>query len=138
MQPKSLFPEVKSRRWWVFIGPAQIEGVWRRFLPKNMQHVIAMTTLAPDIPIVINPTARALEFALPLCTTAEAVKRFAGQSAKTLVVEIETPDYNLPKHFWMNTCVTTAAHAMGFDTWAITPRQLYKALMRRGAREVNI
>lgn len=137
MQPEHGFDVTTHRRWWIFFCNAGTPGMWRYFLPNGWEHVMVMTTLADDVPIVINPTSKALEFALPLATTAEAVKRFAKDSTAALVAEVDTPDYNLPKHFLVNTCVTTAAYAMGVDVRALTPRQFYRALLKRGAREIK-
>ena len=125
------------RRWWVFFGEAEQLGWLRIFTKRGWRHCFAVTTLADDVPIVINPSRPVLEITLPLATTAETVARFRQDGYRCLVVSTTEPDYNLAKHCIVKSCATVVAYSLGIGTWAITPRQLWRRLLREGAREVK-
>ncbi|MCH9730679.1 MAG: hypothetical protein K0U84_13570 [Actinomycetia bacterium] len=138
MQPDTLF-HMEHRRWWVFFGPASQLGWFRPFLrDPQFQHVFALSPVAEDVPIVVNPTRNALEVALPLRPTHEAIRHYLEAGFRCLVVEVDKPDYNLPRRFLFTTCVTIVAHAMGLGTSALSPKGLWRAMKRAGAREVTI
>jgi hypothetical protein len=126
-----------KRRWWVFFGDAVDLGWVKPFTRQGWRHCFAMTTLATDVPLVINPTRLVMEVSMPLTETYAAVNLFKAHGYRCLVVTVDKPDYNLAKHCIINSCATVVAYSLGISTWAFTPRQLWRHLLKNGAVEVT-
>ncbi len=69
------------------------------------------------------------------------VKAYLEAGCRVLVVQVHHPAYSprlIPRRGVVMTCASTIAYLLGIECFAITPRQLWRALKRHGAEEVKL
>jgi hypothetical protein len=126
---------------WVvaFVPHDQVEATawWQRPLAPGYRHVFAFRALAEGLTEIVNHSGQALAFQV---TTegADAIAARFNQSCITMLAM--PPDSTAPRAMLRGpmTCVEVVKALLGWRGLLIlTPRQLERALRRRGARPVT-
>lgn len=127
---------------WVvaFVPHDQVEATawWQRPLAPGYRHVFAFRALAEGLTEIVNHMGRALHFAV----TTEGADVLAARFAQSgMVLVAIPPDSTAPRAMLRGpmTCVEVIKALLGWRGLLIlTPRQLERALRRRGARAVTV
>jgi hypothetical protein len=87
--------------------------------------------------ISIDPTAPLIEVHHGSeCTVHEAIAKLKAHGHKVLFVENPIDKNRCIRYVEFCSCVTVVKQLLGFHHWAQTPYQLYKALLKAGAKEM--
>ena len=129
---------VTHRRWWCLFGDGSNLGWVEPFTQPGWQHCMAVTELTPGFALVVDPTRQVLDYQIPITNVHETLKHYViEEEMRCVVVNVDKPDYDLAKHWCINSCATVVAHTLGLDTWAVTPKQRWRALLNRDGKDIT-
>lgn len=126
-----------STRWWVVFKDADRRHWYTRFLKSGYEHAFCFTEIRPNTMLMVNARESEFEFLVLDDVAWNWVRTCLGQGWRVVVVEVERTDYGLGKRWPFWTCVTVVAHTLGIPTWAFSPWQLYRHLIKRGGQDLN-
>lgn len=109
---------------------------WERFIAKGFGHVMAYGyCVAARQWVVVDWTKEGLSVMLP--DRNELAVMIAWIKTNGVIMEVPAAEFRESRYiprlpFY---CVSMVKHLIGLDCWAVTPRQLYRQLRKRGFRE---
>lgn len=128
--------------WWVVFRP-RIDGDprtwWHWFTGSEMSHCMAFREYIPDFCYIVNPLVHVSEITIMCCSPRKLITAYLTEGWQVLVVQTENPVYSSkPRWFRRSiimTCAAVVAYTMGVESLAITPRGLWRSLIRRHGAE---
>jgi hypothetical protein len=127
----------KPRLWLVIFSEADSPAWWARFLRSGFRHVYAVSYFADQERwVCVDPARNRLMVEL---FTAEQAPRVLARMMETagavLRVASRRDRLNAPAFGF---CGGSMKALLGIRSWALTPRGLYRELLRRGAETVHM
>lgn len=131
------------RRWWVIFRDhvSERERRWWDFLTApDFRHCFAMTELTPGQVLVIDPLAAGVNVALIGQRPDTILKECLDTGFRVLVAKRPRSHHTpaLISRGLTVTCASYLAYTLGLDGRPLTPQQLYRLMMRTGAKELGV
>ena len=128
---------VIDRLWLVFFGEAEGNPWWSRFLPPGYRHVTACAWFDEQQRwVYFNPTRRGTVILLYREDEfGGRMQQLIDTSSCCLRVRSTLTRSSTPFGWW---CTGAIKALVGSKSWAITPYQLSRALLRAGAEKVDL
>lgn len=123
-----VFRPVARPRWW-----------WHRVIDPARAHVLAIWR-EKGVTLALNHTGTVLAVEVVGLAPEDAARGLClAWDAEALRLTVRVPEHGQPCLRPVMTCVEAVKALLGMTSWRIwTPRQLRRALIRRGARAVPI
>ena len=139
---------IPHKKWWVFFVPAQSHFKWYyHLLPSYrgvFQHTYAACEVSDNVILIVDPANNGMVHSLILGRPADHIRETVSNGGRVLFVEFETPREDLltaekmNRRGWLMTCASVIGYCLGLDSRAITPKGLWRVLIRDyAAREVD-
>ena len=142
--PRSL----PNKKWWVFFKKTDWHRHWwLHMIPgyeMPFQHVYAACEVTNNVVMYLDPQMNGVAISLMVGRPTKHIKKVLKEGGKALYVERADwhrvmKDYrHIRRRGWTLTCASFIGYAMALDTGAVTPKGLYRTLVRDyGAMELE-
>lgn len=131
-------------RWWVIFTDRNHGGLLHAFTSKGFRHCFALKEIHSGQLLFMEPARERLVVVAAGGWAYEWLKAFSDSGARIVVVERTFPLYPVishetPKVGPLLTCAAVIAYELGIEGWVVTPKQLYRRLLRdHGGEEIMV
>lgn len=126
-------------RWWVAFSDG-LPRWWKPLLREGYGHCRAWCEVLPGVCIELNPAAPALEIKLYTSPPYDLVRSAVMAGETVVTIETESPYERARRLARINrflTCASVIAYGINIDSWAITPWQLYRRVIKAGGVTID-
>lgn len=126
--------DIGQREFYIcFFGEMDEPGPYDRFLCSKFRHVLLLTPLSDSQCLIIDPLAHAISHNVKNHSVEVIIRKVKSIDGSKII------KYNRPisrKKKWrfrgLYNCVTLTKTVLNIWSWSITPKQLFKYLIRQG------
>ncbi len=127
----------RSKRFWVVFKDAERRNWIARWLRPGFGHVFVLHEVLPNVMLMVDGGETVLNVLVAENCAWNWIKTSRLAGYRVVVVETTVREGGYFRGWPIWSCVAVAARAIGMNTWAVTPWQLYRQLIAQGHTDLE-